>query len=459
MGTIYNCCVSSVEKIAPGISYAKKSASIIEVTRKKVEPDAIVTTYASLTSDEWSRWGTDNKYPLDVLDKAKQDPVSMRALSFKSTAHYGSGLQLYKQVFENKKKIIEPVDIAEYPEIEDFFYENNIENFSQSIIQDFEWWNRYHVEYILNDYRNKIVRINSGIEEEGSANYLRTKDIRKAKRDKETGRMPGFFVSGDWSDYPPKKLFVPAFAKSDPFRHPKAMYEHKLVSISNDYYITPGWFSCLKWLEVTAKIPEWINSNIENSINIKYHIQIPEDYFEKLFPAHLYTDSEEKRYEDMEAAEKKLKEELDSYLAGEKNVHKAFYSKHGLDEMGKSTGWSIDPVPNDLKDEAWLKADQSASIRILTAHGVDPTLAGIVIGNTSGGSGSDLREKFNYHMQLNTVIPRQTTTEWFNDIVKRVNKYPKDIYLGYENIVLETLNANKSGYAQQFESTPTTENK
>lgn len=427
--------------------------ALIEVTQSKVEPDAVGTPV--LSAEKYSRWGIDNKYPLHIIEKAKQDPVSMRAIGFKADAHYGKGPQLMKKIFEKGKTIFEPVDILGFPEIDDFFYQNDIENFLQSITQDYEWFERYHVEYRLNKSKSKILRVTSGYDDEGSVNTLRTKDIRKAKRDKQSGQMPGFYISGDWTEAKPLTKFIPSFRKSEPLRYARAMYEHKRTSISNDYYITPGWYSSLKWLEVTSKIPEWINSNIENSMNIKYHIQIPEKYFLDLYPRGQYAD-EALWQEAVSNAEFVLKQQLDDYLTGKKNVHKAFYSKFAVDEMGNiMPGWKIETVTNDLKDEAWLKADQAASVRILTAHGVDPTLAGIVIGNTSAGSGSDLREKFNYHMQLNTVIPRQTTTEWF-EIVKRVNGWDKDLVIGYENIILDTLNNNKSGFQSQFEPTPTT---
>lgn len=449
--------MGTIKKLAPGIDYASKSMALIEVSQRKVEPDAIGLSTMT-TIDEWSRWGIRNQYPLEILDKTKKDPVSMRALEFKSTAHYGKGPQLYRRKFEDGKKILEPVDIAKYPEIDDFFFENNIPNFLQSITQDYEWWNRYHVEYITNKPKTKIIRINSGIEEEGTANYLRTKDIRKAKRDKETGKIKGFYVSGDWTEAHPKTAFVNSFKPTDPFRFSKAMYEHKRTSIANDYYITPSWWASMRWLDVTSKIPEWINSNIDHSVNIKYHIHIPEKYFLDLYPQERYK-SDEEWHKALEEAEAKLKQKLDNYLAGEKNVNKAFYSKFAVDDQGNILpGWKIEKVENDIKDEAWLNADQTASVRILTAHGVDPTLAGIVIGNTSAGSGSDVREKFNFHMQLNTQIGRQTTTEWF-EFVKRINGWERDLELGYENLLLDTLNNTKTGYKVENEMNPTAENK
>lgn len=457
---------SSVREISPGVFMGMKSGSVIETTQKKVEPDAIVTAYSS--SDEWARWGTDNKYPLHIIDKTKQDPVSMGAIGFKIEAHYGLGLELceveYVKKAKGTEKVFHPVAIEDYPEIDEFFFENDIENFAQGIIQDFEWFNRYHVQYIPNRLKTKILKVSSGLDEIGTANFLRTKDIRKKKRNKETGRMEGFYISHDWSEEVPKKVFIPAFDQRNPFRYPNAIYEHKLVSNSNDYYITPRWYSSLKWLEVAARIPDWIASNIDNSINIKYHITYPEKYFEELYPVEK-SGSEQKQREDIEKAKAELFQSLDNMLAGEKNVGKNFITAFVIDHNGNQLpGWSITPITNDIKDEAWLKADQSAAIRTLTGHGVDAGLAGVVLSNSTSGSGSDVREKLNAHNQLKTIIPRQTTTEWF-EIVKRVNGWKpqsanaKSLKLTYKNMILQSFNENKSGFEKQNEPSPTTANK
>jgi hypothetical protein len=74
------------------------------------------------------------------------------------------------------------------------------------------------------------------------------------------------------------------------------------------------------------------------------------------------------------------------------------------------------------------------------------------------GSGSNIRESFNYYMQLHVVIPRQTTLEALN-LVKKINGWPADVHFGFRNIVFQSVNENKSGYAVENESNPTSANK
>ena len=72
------------------------------------------------------------------------------------------------------------------------------------------------------------------------------------------------------------------------------------------------------------------------------------------------------------------------------------------------------------------------------------------------GSGSDLREQFNFSNQVLFGIGRQTTLEPFN-VVKRRHNWPKDLHLGYKEVVLQSLDQNKSGFAVQNEEAPTSD--
>jgi hypothetical protein len=458
-----------LDKIRKGVYFGNRSMAVFETTKQKVEPDA--DTHMQ-SSDEWSRWGEDNNYPQNIIDANMQDATSAGALRFKRNAHYGAGLYFYIiedngvridreagfNVNKSKKRSIIEIPEEDLPEeVQEFIFNNDLPNFSQGIITDFEWWNMCHVGYMLDGTRNKIFGVD----------WQRAKNLR-AKKKNDNGIIEGFFLSGDWYPQPhDKPKYIPALDKRNPFSNPYSIYKHTLPSVDRDYYITPEWHANMRFINLAAKIPEWILSNIENSINIKYHIHIPEEYFTSLYPRDRY-DSDEDWYKVLEEKEQDLYDKIDKMLAGEKNASKTFYSKIAIDEQGNELpGWKIDPITNEIKDEAWLKAYGTGAAAICTAHGVPPSLAGLILSSGLGtGSASDVREQFNYYLQLNTVTPRQTTTEWwsfvsrFNGWNKIFSKlYGRQVHLGYRNIVLQSTDENKSGFATQNEPTPTTAEK
>ena len=443
--------MNTVEEIKKGISFGKKSGSIIEVTKAAVEPDAI--SPRSTASGKYAVWGSDNDRPQKIIDENMQDGASAGALRFKTSAHIGAGIQFYKTRIEKDKEIITPITEQEledkYPDIAEFNFINDIDNLQQGIVQDFEWWSFYYMQYIPNKSRNKIIQVK----------WQRAKNVRVGLRDKLDGEIKKFYLSGSWPNPQGKIAEVPAFNKMKPFVSPNAMYRHGLPSVDKDYYPIPYWQSNLKWLAVAQKIPEWINANIENSANIKYHVEIPEEYFIALYPEENYPNGLQDCLLARKTAEEELKQKIDDVLAGQKNVSKIFYTKFAMDPNGDILpGWKINELNNDVKSEAWLSAYGTASAAQGTAHGVNPALQGLILSTGLGtGSASDVREQFNYYMQLNTVIPRQTTLEWFK-WVKRFNKWPKDINMGYRNIILQSVNENKSGYNKGNEAKPTTAN-
>jgi len=437
----------NITEIEKKVHFGATSGAVMEVTRAETEPDAVVTTTSS--NKKWALWGTDNNYPQKLIDKNMSDGASAGALRFKIAAHYGAGSYLYREQYEGEKRIIEPVNIQDYPEIEDFFFFNQIENFLQGIITDYEWFNMCPVEYVMDSDRTRFIRVQR----------IKMNEIRTGKKNKKTGLTEHYYISGHWPDpYQGQYAQVRSMDFYRPDRHRKSIYVHNAPSPDKIYYHIPEWQSNMKWIEVASKIPQWIDSNISNGMNIRWHVEIPEEYFPLVYPQR-EGESEEAWHKRLADEEETLKKNIDSYLAGEKNAAKTFYSKFAVDPSGNPLpGWKLTPLKPEIYDKAWLDAYGTAAAAIATAHGVHPSLQGLILKSGLGtGSASDVREAFNYYLQLRTVIPRQTTTEWF-EIVKRVNGWPRELRLGYRNIILQTLNENKSGTATEGEPAPTTSN-
>src|SRR5690606_18836876 len=136
--------VSSVNQISSNVTFGRASGSIMEVVKKESEPDAVSPEHTS--NKPYAIWGRDNNFPQRHIDEVKKDVVSIGAIEFKIAAHYGLGPFLYRRrVDKDKGRIhIEPVLLEELdPEIQDFWEMNDIENFSQENITNFEWFRHY----------------------------------------------------------------------------------------------------------------------------------------------------------------------------------------------------------------------------------------------------------------------------------------------------------------------------
>jgi hypothetical protein len=434
-----------LQTIQQGIYFSSDTGNIYETDKFSVEPDTKNGSQIS-SSYKWARWGTDNNYAQRLIDTVNADPAAS-LLERRIHMHWGKGLYFYKKRTDKQgKEVIEIIPDEQVPaEIDDFMWENDFLNFQQGIISDYEWWHRFGVQYIASN-DGKIRNIA----------WSRTKDIRPELRSPQSGKIEGYYLSGKWPNPQPNEYRrVPAFDKKNPTS--SGLYMHQLVSIDKDYFPQPAWHGINKWLHIAAKIPRWILANIDNSMNIKYHIKIPFGYFLTRHPIDRYKTVED-QYKAIQDDETETYRKMDRFLSGEANAQKAFYSKVAIDDQGKQIpGWEIIPLENKLQDEAWLRAYGTAALAITSGMGLQPSIAGYVLPNGLGsGSGSDLREQFNFSMQVLFEIGRQTTLEPFY-ILKRRNNWDKDLHLGYKEVILQSTDQNKSGFASNTEKDPTSD--
>lgn len=433
----------------------------LDISRRGQEPDAAPYKNAGVRSSKYAVWGTNNKYPHELVDLNMSDTTSSACLNFKIRAHYGKGLYLYKnEVNAQGQETKTPLSLSEYPEIKEFFLINDIENIQQSLITDYEWWWWYLLEFIpgSNDQgKRKIVRVNR----------IPVVNTRLGLQDKDTGKIGKVFISGEFGGAKSPSNPTPLDIKDK-----RDIYDEKFnpaskfgvvcrqISVDRQYYPLPSWHSINKYLNLSLSIADWISSNLENAINVKYHIEYPQTYFENLHPVSLYND-ETKRMDAIKSEKSDLFGGLDNVLAGpagaSKYFHSAFQSHPAKPEL--AIGWKITPIKNETNHEAFLPAGNSAATAIANGHNAPLDLVGINLpGGLGAGSGSNIRESFNFYMQMHTEVPRQTTLEWLY-LIKKINGWPEEVEFGYRNIVFQSVNENKSGYAVENEANPTSANK
>jgi hypothetical protein len=444
---------SAIKYLGSSLWFGERSGGIYETTKKEVEPDSQVQV-GSITGKPWAYWGHDNNYPQRLINAVKSDPVA-GLLEKKAAFHYGKGLMFYNQdVDEEGNEKITIVPNKQVPkEILDFMKKNKWKKFMEGCIADYEWWHMYYVQYIFSN-DGKVVQIK----------WQRAKDIRPKKRNPDTGEIDSYFLSGFWplpiqTDKDWQYAEIPAIDIIDDTSNKSGIYCHSSISIDKDYFNDPAWHGITRWLYIASKIPRWVLANIDNSMNLKYHVEIPYKYFLDRCPedSTAYKTDADRQQAITDLIEKTFKK-MDQMLAGEKNVHKAFYSFINLLEDGQpAPGWKINVLENNVKSEEWLRAYGTAAIAMISGIGLSPSIAGSILPNGLGqGSGSDLREQFNFYIQVMTTRPREITLEpW--EFIKMRNGWPDDLHVGYRDIVLQSVDQNKSGNAVQNEQSPTSD--
>jgi hypothetical protein len=382
------------------------------------------------SSSIWSPWGDDNLFPQNVLKDLEKNSIALRALEKRKTVHYGRGILAYRD--KGIDSFGAPIrEVVKDPEVVDFLKINHLNFQWIDLIGSLEIFANGWIEFILNKNRDKI-------------NKVFVKDpayCRHAKMDPlKPSRIPFLFYSAQWDMTPSENdgslvkipMYDPARYDGTRYTDPQFAYPVYYRSFNKSYYHLSVWNGIREsgWLSIANKVPQLKQAIMRNQMTIKYHIEIPDDYFSQRYPSPDYTK------EEREAARLKVLGEMNDFLSDIENSGKAFvsfsfFNKFKGEYLG---GWKINVIDNKLRDDAYLPDSQAANSEILFAIGVDPCLVGSGLpgGNMGSGSGSDKREAF-WQLNAEMGIYRQISLEPLY-FIRDFNKWSPDIDFDYVTV-------------------------
>lgn len=272
---------------------------------------------------------------------------------------------------------------------------------------------------------------------------VRVRKLKPGERKKSA-----FLVNPNFGTKAYKKadtVVVPAFDPLDPAKYPTCILQLMDRMPGQDYYAFPEWWSTEEWSVVANMIPRFHKSGLVNGYNLKYHISIPDDYF----------DREGKNEEETKALKEKALREMGESLSGVDNADKVLYTFHSREMNGdKVGGVIITPLKNTMSDDAYTKLFETANVAQASGHGVLPSLAGIDTGSKLGGSGKELEAAANYQQGFLTYTDRLILLQILY-IAKRINGWPAELQFDIRNISLYTYDVTPGGTQQN----PTTDQK
>ena len=153
----------------------------------------------------------------------------------------------------------------------------------------------------------------------------------------------------------------------------------------------------------------------------------------------------------------KLVQEINDVLAGEENAGKAITALKQYIPSGNGTTVDkyieIETIKNDISGGEYLTDYETGANIISYAMEVHPSLIGATPGKNSNSlSGSNVREIFLMKQALSKPMTDQALKVF--SLIKKINKWEKDIAIAIPEYIFTTLDQNKSG---KQESTNTIE--
>lgn len=422
---------------------------------KQTEPTKVVVHTKDKVQTKIASWGSDNKLPQNILKEVRKNGAATSGLQVVGDAHYGGGFILTEETFskdkngQTKRQIIQK-SLRQYPKINQFFKQNQMKRFFKETITDLEYFAIAFPEYILSNDANKITRVKR----------QKTAHCRFEVMDEKTAFIKNVWLSTKWGeDVDLNSNFAKPIPLIDSYWSADEVKEYcKSKNIRNfirpmfytmldeSYYPIASWHSAYysKWIEVANSIPEFKKSLFENQVNIKFHIEVDEEYFKRKYQSSKTTWSDFTIDEQNEIRQAFVKF-IDDNLRGNEKAGMSIWSMIYKDSDGKTyPGIKITPIDDKLKDGAFLPDGTAANSEILFAISVDPTLVGAGIpGGLGSGSGSDKREAWGI-LSARCKSKRETTLESF-EFIQQYNGWNDDLTGAFEDTVLTTLDKNPTG--------------
>lgn len=351
----------------------------------------------------WAPWGADDCLPSTVRQKIYSVPMAAQTIGQLTRMMYGNGISYYK----NSDLVDGPqVQRAYVPAVEEFLRRNRIlTHWLPAQLLDYRFYMNTFSELIFNRRRDQVTGL-----------YHKAAEFcRLQVQDPTSGQIEHLYYSPRFANgyhpRPDQYVAIPLFDWMDEAGYLERFTGYKCAWHS--YFPTPGhtyyayalWMGLFRkdgWIDVSAAVPRIIASMQHNQLILKYHILIPESYFEIRYRDWGgYTDDQRNRIID------KLIDQINATLKGVDNVYASIATVFREDAITRTPVGKIEIVPVDdkLKNDNWVPSSEKADAQIVQGLGQHPSQMGLQPsgGKMGAGSGSDQRESFNTGISLNTL--------------------------------------------------------
>lgn len=409
-------------------------------------------------------WGDGNNLPLTITGMIGKSPVMSQNMLFNISLGYGMGVVPGIKAFDkdgnpvmksyefwlNEELARKPDDPdlkkkqEKLKEVNKFLEENDCNTYMTEQFTDMNYFFSLWPELILNGEGKKVTELNH--KESAFCRWVEMDD---------DGKLTHVLYSAKWGDNPDKKDVIPieALDRRRPTRDLQDRISKKsktrryvmplrFPSPGKVYYPKPYYYSIFEsgWYDFAVAIPEFKKALIQNQTAIQYLIKVSSKYFPRVFIDEKITEPDAQL-----ARIKKFYADIKKFVTGKDNAGKTFVTYVSYDHTGKAfPDVEIEVLDNKFKGGEYI--EDSSEVNSIMCYGmnVHPSLIGATPGKTGSTiSGSEARELF---------LIKQIIMKPFRDIVlkpfyliKAINEWPEDMEFHIPNVVLTTLDKNKTG--------------
>lgn len=383
------------------------SASIVET----VNVSALVTfekqprSLTALPKDEGSGkiaiWGEENDFPQKVIEDVRKDAELGPLLEKQAVLLYSGGLTWgIPSLNEKGEEILTPLKDNEHLEILSWMRTSNISRYLFEASVDLFWFFNAFPEIILSLDRKKIVQLC----------VQQAERCRWEKMDK-SGYSKNCYISANFPEAKETDALTKKLPVIDPYYNPaenlRAMpsgtnfiYPLSFPTPGSTYYQLASWNGLREsgWLAVSQAIPKFKLNLLEKQLNIKYHVEISDQYWPMRYKNWESLSDKDKQAK-VEAELSKFADIMKGVEGSGNSLVTAMRTDFNLNK--EFSMWKITVIDNKLAKGEFMEEVKEASLNKSMAIGLHPALVGTVANDGLGGAGSNIREAYNLHNIMN----------------------------------------------------------
>lgn len=229
----------------------------------------------------------------------------------------------------------------------------------------------------------------------------------------------------------------PLFDKSNAFKSSQSIHYARLYTFCSDFFAIPQILGSIPWIVQSTNVSKFIDALTKNSVNIKYHITSPQEFWnqkEKSIKDQCEEEGKPYKASMLKRYKRALLKEIQSVLSGLENAGKFWHSEQVFSDVGGSLveqGWKIIPIEQKMRDTVQSQIDIGNFANKQTSVGVGVHSA---IGNVTeegrSGSGSEQYYALNNFNQIGIDIPEMVIMEPLN-MALEINFPKKNVKMGF----------------------------
>jgi hypothetical protein len=383
-------------------------------------------------------WGKNNFLPNEMLSVAQSNGDVLNLLATKKDFYFGAGIG----VFTWDELTQKPKDRTHELNIQIAILAGGLNQFARKTSSS----------YIDTAFAPFNVSIDN---QNMTLSALDPLVVRAAKVEESKSKISHYLVSSNWKEKKAKKTAIPAFDPLNPQKESIAVI--KAEQTGQFFYGYPDWWSVSGWIKLANKINEYYNNSIASEGNLGHIIRVSDKVVDIVQNDMGLNPSTNEPYlqEDARAA---IEIDMDLFLSNTDSTIK----KKLLDWCGQKPdgtlahGIEIEVIPKSFQQKDFQETYALTLNAIAGAMQVMGGLSGVSDGKLNSGGGTEITAGSNYQQFFRTARDREPLLDFLNlhymPTFKRLANLPEteNIYFGFRNILLETLDKNKNGNSTQL---------